>query len=122
MRIMRGSKPVGYTLTDDGWDLVKDLLNALPARCGRRDRRPNARGPGANPSFLWSHGRAVLDGHHRLEQIASREAELTTELDALHQERDTICNRLANEEVHRLLAGLLEIRPAAENGEPTPAR
>lgn len=122
MRVLRGCKPVGYALTDDGWVLIRDLCDPPPppAQPVPAVATPTTSLADTLRSFgpLAQH---FVTAHYRLEQIAAREAELTAELTILRTERDEICNRLANQEVHQLLARLLEIRPPQQvENSPTP--
>ena len=75
---MRGAKPIGYELTETGWNLIKDLLALPPV-----EEVPAPRPAVDRVQVIRSFGPYALKftlAQERLDQIASREAELAAEL------------------------------------------
>jgi uncharacterized Zn-finger protein len=105
VRVVRGTRPFGYTLTDEGRLLIKDLTvppppPPPPPRVEERDLTEVLRGFGTLAQKL-------VEATQRLEGIASREAELNSEIDRLRKERSEIVRLLDNADVQKTLRGLL---------------
>lgn len=111
IRLVRGSKPIGYELSDDGWKLIKDIVNVPPPP--KAAAAPAA--PAVDPVYaIRSFGpvaRQFLQAQERLDQSAAREDELTTELELLRQEREEICRLLEDQKVQSLIERLYQARP-----------
>jgi hypothetical protein len=106
---VRGSKPFGYELTEEGLELIADRLKS-------RSGTAPAAGPGApavDPAaVIRSFGpvaKQFLDAYARLAEVDKREAELVEELDMIRGERDELCRFLADPQVKGVLANLAQV-------------
>lgn len=127
-RRLRGSKPYGYMLSEQGQRLIADLIGSLPLPASPRSSvaQPPAdlssaafvrRGGSAAADIIRSFGpvaKQFLEANARLETIARREEELRDELELLEQEREQICRLLDDNQVQSVLANLARLLPTKD--------
>jgi hypothetical protein len=113
IRRLRGTRPFGYDLTEEGQKLIADLLRPAAAPPVPAPAAPRSGTDAAQ--IIRSFGaiaRRFVEANARLEEIANREADLLTELELLRQERDEICQFLNESEVQSVLGSVARlVRP-----------
>lgn len=112
-RILRGSKPIGYELTQEGKVAIKDIIGrdiSVPTPTTKTQSQPTT---GDQSSIILSFGpiaKQLMEANSRLEQIAIREQELVTEITGLQKERTEICKIINNKEIIEIISKLTNIR------------
>jgi hypothetical protein len=114
VRIFRGSRPYGYELTEEGRALIHDLIHPAtptpsPAVPRTAPTAPTSVDLAAVIRSFDPIARRFLEANARLGAIEAREAELNAELARIRQEKEQICQFLADQEVRSLLSHLLTV-------------
>jgi hypothetical protein len=109
LRVLRGSKAVGYQLSDQGLGLIQELLASDSAKAAAPPAAPPAppRDRAQLLIDLANFGEQAARAKTELNRVVERERALVAELDQLRDEKEKLCSFLDDQSVQDTIAQLL---------------
>lgn len=112
-KLLQGSVPLGYALTAEGREIIRDLLPPGEAAASPTARPVPPAGRSADPARLVAALSGVTQGyataHQKLQENRDRRAQLLAEVERLDAEARELSRFVENPEVQNLLQRLIQL-------------